>query len=238
VPILRPLLGGLSALPDDPVRLGRAYNKAVAAVSMAGAPVLIGMAALAEPMIRLALGAKWEEAAPLLTLIALSSVVSLFVAPFGALTFRLGKFHINALQIFLDFIVRVPAMIFAVYFYGLFGVLVARFVCGFFATASVLFLVRHLIQLPILSQLMAPWRSLVAAAAMGILVRQAVPYLEASPNLIMLALGLGGTVAAGGLFYGITMMALWMLSGRPFGAEKLIYDRLTSGLALLRRRFA
>jgi O-antigen/teichoic acid export membrane protein len=238
LPILRPLLGGLSALPDDPVRLGRAYNKAVAAVIMMGAPVLIGMAALSEPIIRLALGPQWNEAAPLLTLIALAIVVTLFVAPFGALTFRLGKFHINALQIFLEFIVRVPAMIFAAYFYGVYGVLVARFVCGFFATATVVVLVRHLIQLPILSQLMAPWRSFLAAAVMGVLVRQAVPYLAGLPNLFMLALALGVTVAAGGLFYGIAVMGLWTLSGRPYGAEKIIYDRLISGFALLRRRFA
>jgi PST family polysaccharide transporter len=238
VPILRPLLGGLSALPDDPVRLGGAYNKAAAAVILVGAPVLVGMAALSEPIVRLALGPKWEEAPPLLALLALCSVITLIVAPFNSLTFRLGKFHISALQIFLDFIVRVPVMIFAAYFYGVPGVLVGRFLCGFWSVATVVYLVRRLIQLPIHTQLLAPWRSLLAAAAMGVLVHQAVPYLEALPNLLTLTFALVVTVAAGAAFYAMMVMLLWVLSGRPDGAEKIIHGKLTSGFALLRRRFA
>jgi O-antigen/teichoic acid export membrane protein len=238
LPILRPLLGGLSALPDEPERLGRAYNKAVAAVFLAGAPVLVGIAALSEPIVRLALGPQWDEAAPLLALLCLSAVVTLFVAPFGALTFRLGKFHIGVLQIFLEFIVRVPAMIFAAFFYGVPGVLVARFVCGFIAAGSAMVLVRSLIQLPIHAQIAAPWRPVVAAAAMGVLVRQTVPYFDALPNLAVLALGLAATATAGAMFYALLIALLWWLSGRPHGAERIISGKLISGIAMLRRRVA
>lgn len=236
VPIIRPLLGGLSALPDD--RLGSAYNKATAAVVLVGAPVLVGMAALSEPMVRLALGPKWDEAAPILAMLALSCISQLLVASFSAVAFRLGKFHINTLQIFLEFVVRVPMMIFAAYFYGIPGVLVVRFVCGFYTVAIVVVLARRLIQLPILDQLLAPWRPLLAAAAMGVVVMQAVPFLTALPNVISLALGLAMTVAAGGAFYGLMVMVLWVLSGRPDGVEKIIHEKLASGVTLLRRRFA
>ena len=237
-PILRPLLGGLSVLPDDPARLGQAYNKATAAVFLVGAPVLIGMASVAEPIVRLALGPKWDEAAPLLAVLALSIVVTLFVAPFNALAFRLGKFHISVLQIFLEFIVRVPAMIFAVYYYGLFGVLVARVVCGFYATGIAIFLVRHMIGLGVSAQLLAPWRPLLAAGAMGLLVNQAVPHLTGLDSTLLLALGSAATVGAGAAFYAAMVTLLWLLSGRPDGAEKIIFGKLTSGLALFRRRFA
>ena len=236
VPILRPLLGGLSALPEE--RVGRAYNKATAAVILVGAPALVGMAALSEPIVQLALGPKWTEAGPILAMLALSAVPQLMTASFAAVALRLGKFHINTLQIFLEFIVRTPVMIFAAYFYGVSGVLAARFICGFYAVGIVVVLVRRLVHLSVVEQLLAPWRPLVASAVMGIAVMQAVPFLSAQPSQIALALGTAATVATGGLIYGLMVLLLWVLSGRPDGAEKIIADKVVSGLALVRRRFA
>jgi hypothetical protein len=171
-------------------------------------------------------------------LLALSTVLTLTAAPVNALAFRLGKFHIGALQIFLEFIVRIPMMVVAAYYYGVMGVLVVRFICGFYVAGVAVFLVRHLIQLPILTQLLAPWRPFLAASTMGVLVMQAVPYLQRLSNEIMLAVGFAATVAGGAAFYALMVALLWLLSGRPDGAEKIIYNKLTSGFALFRRRFA
>jgi len=63
IPVVRPLMAGLSALPDEPVRLGQAYRKTTAAIMMVGAPALIGMAVLSEEIVRLILGPKWSDAA-------------------------------------------------------------------------------------------------------------------------------------------------------------------------------
>ena len=174
----------------------------------------------------------------IVAMLALSAVPQLMTASFAAVALRLGKFHINTLQIFLEFIVRTPVMIFAAYFYGVSGVLAARFICGFYAVGIVVVLVRRLVHLSVVEQLLAPWRPLVASAVMGIAVMQAVPFLSAQPGQVALALGTAATVAAGGLIYGLMVLLLWVLSGRPDGAEKIIADKVVSGLALVRRRFA
>jgi O-antigen/teichoic acid export membrane protein len=238
VPILRPLLSGLSALPEDPVRLGQAYHKATAGIVLVGAPVLIGMAAMSEPIVRLALGPNWEAAAPLLALLALSNVLTLTSAPLGALAFRLGKFHVGAMQILLEFVLRTPLMIVAAYHYGVAGVLVARFICAVYMMGVTAVLARHLIGLPIRAQLLAPWRSWVAACAMGLLVHHAVPYLDRMPGEVMYALGAAALAGTGAVVYAAAVLLLWLLAGRPGGAERIVLDRLTSGFALVRRRFA
>lgn len=238
LPILRPLVAGFSSIPEGSARLGAAYNKATAAVMMVGTPILFGMAVLSEPIVRLILGPKWDQAPPVLTLLALSGVAPLVAAPFGSLAMRLGRFHLLTVQSLIEFSIKIPAMLIGIYFYGLWGVLIARIVCGFSTAISSMLLVRHLIKLPFVKQLIAPWKPLLSASVMALCLLPLLPYLNDLSTGPERGLGLATVVAAGAFVYAVTLLLLWQLSGRPHGAEEIIYRNLKSGLKLVRARFA
>ncbi|MGO8485166.1 oligosaccharide flippase family protein, partial [Rhizobium leguminosarum] len=71
---------------NDPVRLIAAYQRAQALLAAVALPAGIGMAVVADPMMRLALGDKWIPAIfivqALASVFALQTLVSL-VQPFG-----------------------------------------------------------------------------------------------------------------------------------------------------------
>lgn len=238
LPILRPLVAGFSSIPEDSPRLGVAYNKAISAIMMVGSPILIGMAVLSDPIVRLILGPKWDLAPPVLSMLALSGVVSLMAAPFGSLAMRLGRFHFLTVQSLSEFAVKIPAMLIGIYFYGLWGVLIARVVCGFGTAISSMLLTKRLIKLSLTKQAIAPWKPLLSASVMALCLLPLLPYLNALSTGPARGLGLAAAVITGALIYAVMLLSLWQLSGRPHGAEEIIYRNLKSGLKLVRARLA
>ncbi|MDZ4790480.1 MAG: lipopolysaccharide biosynthesis protein [Hyphomicrobiales bacterium] len=234
IPVVRPLMAGLSALPDEPVRLGQAYRKTTAAIMMVGAPALIGMAVLSEEIVRLILGPKWSEAALMLALLAVSGVAPLLAAPFGSLAIRLGRFQYGTLQTLLEFVVKIPAMVIGVYFFGVMGALIARIICGLGVAFTSMVLVRRLIGLPLTDQLIAPWRPAVASIAMAACLLPVLPLLTTLSNSLTLALGVTIAVGWGAGLYTVFVFILWRLSGQPEGAEAIIAAKAT---AIVRRVF-
>ncbi|MGO7515455.1 oligosaccharide flippase family protein, partial [Rhizobium ruizarguesonis] len=64
-PLLRPLMAAFSTV-DDRRNLITAYLKATNAITFVAAPILITLALLAEPAVRIIVGEKWASAAPIL----------------------------------------------------------------------------------------------------------------------------------------------------------------------------
>ena len=57
-------------LQDEPGAIGSAFLRSAGAIMAAAMPIYLGMAAVAEPMVRFALGSHWVDAAPLVRLLA------------------------------------------------------------------------------------------------------------------------------------------------------------------------
>ncbi|MGZ2485066.1 O-antigen/teichoic acid export membrane protein [Rhizobium pisi] len=75
-PLLRPLMAAFSVV-EDRRNLVAAYLKATNAITFVAAPVLIALAFLAEPTVRLLVGEKWASAAPILQWLCLVSLLGL-----------------------------------------------------------------------------------------------------------------------------------------------------------------
>ena len=225
-PILRPLIASLVTVAGNRHRLHLAYVKAAAAVVLVGAPVLAGIAVLADVIVRIALGPQWQSTGPMLAWLALGGIAPLLVTPFGSLAMTLGRAQFITLQCGLEFLVKVPAMTLAVIEFGVAGAVATRVMAGLVMSGITMLAVRRMAGLPLRVQLLAAWRPLVAALAMALALLPLTPALAALPGGPALVTAAAGTVALGALAYALVLGLLWHLAGRPAGAEALIMDCL------------
>lgn len=220
VPLLRPLTAGFALVSGDLSRLRAAYLKANATLLVLGLPLIVAIAALAVPIVALILGDRWQESGYLLQWLALFMIPSFFVSPAGPLAMSRNRNDIMFRQHAAEFIVKVPAIIVGAAWFGVQGVLWARGITSIFVCFYTLLTVRRLTALPIRAQMLEPWRTILSALVMGImmhLISNRLLITEDSP--FPLAIMLAVTMILGGALYGLCLISLWLAAGRPDGVE-------------------
>ncbi len=166
-PLNQTIYPGFSKVRNDPVRLIAAYQRAQALLAAVALPAGIGMAVVADPMMRLALGEKWVPA--IFIVQALASVFAL--QTLGSLVQPLGMAKGHTKMLFIRdtqmLVVRVPIIIAGLMMAGLPGVVYARVLTGLISTVVNMLLVKRLINLPFFQQLAANFRALASVAVMA-----------------------------------------------------------------------
>ncbi|PDT14494.1 lipopolysaccharide biosynthesis protein [Rhizobium sp. J15] len=225
-PLLRPLMAAFSTV-EDRRNLVTAYLKATNAISFVAAPVLIALAMLAEPTVRVLVGEKWLSAAPILQWLCLVSLLGLPTNIMPALAMALDNTRSLALRMFAEFAVRVPVAILGIAYFQVAGALGARIVAVLVAYAASLVITRRLIGASFVAQLSSFCRPLAASLPMIVFLLWVQPMLSAMPVGFNLIAGLalcGG--AAVGIFWAFALL-LWQIVGRPDGIETIVVQRLT-----------
>jgi O-antigen/teichoic acid export membrane protein len=234
MPLTQTIYPGFASIQHDPARLASAYQRAQALLTAVALPAGIGVAVIADPLVRLALGEKW---APVIFIIqALASVFSL--QTLGSLVQPLGMARGETRLLFMRdtqmLFVRVPIMIAGLMLAGLPGVVIGRVFTGLCSAVVNMVLVRRLIGVTVRKQLAANLRALTSAAVMAAGVAVASTYLAHTADKPMLALQLATLVALGGFLYCATSFLLWEAMGRPAGPETEVQTILGKMLAKLR----
>jgi lipopolysaccharide exporter len=234
LPLTQTIYPGFSNIRHDPPRLAAGYQRAQALVAAIALPAGIGVATIADPLVRLALGEKWL---PVVFIIqALASVYALqtlgsLVQPLGMAKGETRLLFIRDTQMLL---VRVPVIIAGLMLAGLPGVIVGRVFTGLLGTLVNMILVRRLIGVTVLRQLFANMRALISIAVMAAGVSLAQGYLPHAIGQTELALHLAGLVVLGGLLYCGVSLLLWLLMKRPAGPETEILQILGKILSKVR----
>lgn len=234
-PIMGPLMAGFSHVQADPERLARAYGRSTATITAVSLPVMLALAILAEPMVRLALGAKWQATPPLLSWLALAACLGLVGAPFGPLCMATGRANSLFWFSLAELAVSLPVTVLFTTRWGLSGTIAAQFMGMISNQLVIMVLVRRITRQGVTAQLRPMWRSILAAGAYAAVLwalRPATTTL-AGP---MLALALMLIGAVGLTVYIILLMALWFFSGRPDGLEQAIAARVQPLIPAIRRR--
>jgi hypothetical protein len=120
------------------------------------------------------------------------------------------------------FAVRVPLIVLGVLYDGVPGLIAAVAISGLFGLAYGLALGGKLTATHWWTPLTASWRTILAGAAMATLL-WLMPDLNVGTASILTLLGyvaVSGTLAV--LVYVLVHAALWLLTGRPDGAERSI----------------
>jgi O-antigen/teichoic acid export membrane protein len=224
-PLMRPLMAAFTGVSDENHR-SAAFLKAVSAATLVAAPVLLTMAVLAGPIIRVAVGEKWLSSVPILQCLCLVSLIGLPSTILPPLVMVLDKTRYVALRMGLEFAIRVPVTILGIIYFGLAGAIAGRFIAVTTAHIVSWFIARHLIHAPLTAQINAFMRPLLPGLPMVVFLRFAEPHLAALPMGFPLILGLVFCVAIGiGLFW-LFAFGFWLAAGRPDGLEALILRRL------------
>lgn len=235
-PINRAVFPGFSRLAQEPGALLRGYLDVVALIAVLVLPAGLGIAATAELLIPVFLGEKWLNAIPVVQVLAFYGTLAALSSVFSPTFLALGRPRMLSVFTVINVALFVPAVI-----YGTLTADVIGAAWGCLAVVSVMMPASHWMAarafgVGIGRVVQALWRPTVAAIAMFLAVHAVVAAMgpatgsvEAMPKLAA-AIGLGVAV------YPLALWALWILSGRPEGAETVVLREVAARLA--RRRAA
>jgi lipopolysaccharide exporter len=222
-PLTATIYPAFSNVRHDPPRLAAAYQRTQALLTAIALPAGIGMAVIADPLVRLVLGEKWL---PVIFIIqALSSVYAL--QTLGSLNQPLGIALGQTRTLFIRdtqmLFVRVPIITIGLVFWGLTGLIVARVATGLFSSFVNMIMVKRFINVSVTAQLWANFRALASSAVMAAGVTLAHNHYVADMQLsnmhATLVMQLAVLVSLGGLLYCGSSLLLWLVMDRPQGPE-------------------
>jgi O-antigen/teichoic acid export membrane protein len=238
MPIRRALLPGYSILQNDPQRLKRGFIEGYALILIVGAPAALGVGLTASLFVPLLLGPKWNDAIPLVQILALAGLFQICTANTGTVAIAAGKPQYTTLSLLVSVLLGVPGMIWAGLTWEAVGVawttvamtlvlavMITAFACKVSGTK-----VRELL-LPL-------WR---AIAALAIMVSAVSGLLEAFPETqetLPLIFELSSAVVSGAVVYLVALFGLWRIAGRPDGAEARLFGAGVNAAGYLLRRWS
>ena len=218
-PLTQTIYPGFSKIRNNPERLAAAYQRVQALVTAVALPAGIGVAVIADPLVRLSLGEKWAPVTfivqSLASVFALQTLGSL-VQPLGMAKGQTRLLFVRDTQMLL---VRMPIIAAALIFYGLTGLIIARVFTGLFSAFVNMMLIRRLIGVTITKQLAANLRAFISVGLMAAGVTLALRYMPYTTHNSTLAAELAILVALGAVLYCAASFLLWFAMGRPAGPE-------------------
>ena len=218
-PINRALIPGYSRLSENLESFRRVCIDSTAGVLLLVLPASAGIAVLAEPIVRVLLGAQWNAAVPVIQVLAFSGAVSAIASNNSAAFVASGRPYLMAALPLTRLAVLVPAVFVFASNWGMPGILYAELlaaVAGLLVSYPLLF---RLLKIRFKGYVSALWRPIVASAVMSATVHTTLaptgPALGFGAAIADLTLGIPVGV---GVYAGM-VWALWLLSSRPDGVE-------------------
>ncbi len=235
LPISRPLFASFSTIQGEGERLKRAFLTAQSVTFTVFLPVGLGIAAIADVAVPFLFGEKWSDAAFIVQFVAPIVALSTLSTPVDALAMSMGRTRTLFFRDCVALLIRMPAVIFGLVYYGLIGLLVARAIAAALIGAINLLLARRLIGIQFARQIGGVLRPMIAGAlmvgAVTLLDQNYTALGLQSIGPIVVGQGTLGDLfllvilsASGALVYGLSLLSLWLVWGRPEGPERKILD--------------
>lgn len=235
-PLNRAVLPGYSRIAHDATQLRDGYKSMLGMVALVAIPASVGVAALAGLIVPVALGAKWLAAVPLVALLSLAGVTRSLTASTISVHYATGQPRQQTLTTAVQAVTLLPAVAVGVMYFGVQGAAWAYLLHSFLVFMPVCYWILFRTTPITPADTWQPlWRPLLSSVIMFLVTKPlsdmwAVPgTLQALPPLLVLAL-------LGAALYVSAMALLWLLSGRPEGAEKALLRRVGPRLQRLTGR--
>lgn len=229
MPLGRAVYPGLSAVMHDKDRMQRAYLDAIEVSLGLMLPVGVGLALTAPELVWLVLGTNWEAATPVIQILAPAAAFA--TVGYNAQSLVMAQGHTRAMfaRNAVVALIQLPLVLLGIMWAGLMGAACGRAAGMLLQGVLALVIAAPISGVPLVRQLVAPWRSFLACAVMA----GAVIWLDhtvlatAVPSPI---LSLCAKVTAGAAIYVASHLVLWRLTGRPKGFEEFVLSRLLPAL--------
>lgn len=226
-PINRALFPSFSSVADDPERLHSILSRVISVAAIISVPAAFGILALADTLILVVFGDKWVAAAPLLSVLGFAGVVAAAKSAFGPVLLARGEPKIVSHSTLAQVIISLPLVFILVASLGTVGVAYASLAGAIVTLPVLVYGVRNSIGFGWLDLTKSIWRPLTAAIAMFFVVRAAQSHLSLTQSGVVVLLEL---VVIGVVVFSVALAGVWLLSGRPKGAEQEIIDQLRQRL--------
>jgi O-antigen/teichoic acid export membrane protein len=231
MPLGRALFPSYAKLAHDKVESGRAFEHVFAMLSIFCLPVGFGLAAVAQDMVAVILGAKWDQAVPVIRWLAVGALMTGLSHATGIFLSATGRARLNALALWVNLILLVPALWIGMTFWHVEGIAAARTISAVAFLVFLLLLLARGGALRVGSLCRALWRPVLGTAIMLAAVVP-VTHLDISVAVLRLLLEVGIGMAA----FIAAIATLWQLSGRPPGAEQSVLSAAGGIYAHIRQR--
>ncbi len=235
-PLCRACWSAFAAARHTGENIAETYLRVIGTTTLVVLPASIGIALVAEPVVYLALGARWMSAVPLLQIMAVGGIFGAFGAIAGTLLSAHAVLRPLFRIITVSYVIGAPVFIVMTIKFGLVGGVFGGMLGSLLEIGLMTWTLfrRYGISLGALGA--QTWRPLLACSVMAVLLLGS-GYAHPAPNapasvqveaLIIL-------VPLGVVTYGVALVAAWFAAGRPEGAETDLLAMLRPTLARLRR---
>lgn len=217
VPATRALFPSYSKISNDVSRLREFYLQHHAFLLMIAWPLTLGLSFVADDVIPVVLGDKWQSAIPILQALGPVACVGLVWGDLPELLTAMNKPSAVTRTVVANQVPRVVCILVGAQMYGLFGIIYGLMASNLIKLFFNSFQLRTHLGLNLKTVASKAWRISCGLAAMAIVVY----LLRAGVDYPSHVAGLFIKVVAGGLAYVVTTLILWVMSGRPSGPEEL-----------------
>ena len=219
-PIRRVLFPGVASLTDKHDEMIDTIIRAIGIIAFVGLPATVGIAATAPIFVPFLLGENWVDVVPVIQILAINGI-SLVVYS-NSHVYALDKPHLTAYVTGFRLLLLAPAAIMLIPRYGDLGAAWALSLTNVVVILTEYVMFHRLMPFRPVRVVSALWRSIAGVCLMGYGVHQLVKYLVAALPDVSLFVKLIVAVGAGVVIYAASTLTLWLISGRPLGAESYI----------------
>ncbi len=221
-PMGRGLLPNYTRLANDKAQLSAIYRKVLAMVVLLAVPVGVGVSAIANDLVAVLLGQQWELAVPLIEYLAIGGVLyAVSHTMYNQILVATGRERKAAILAWVRLIITVPLLSLGLAYNGSIGLAQATIIAPLACLPAIYMETRRAVDLPLSALLGLLWRPALSALVMYLMVKLLRP-----TSLDWAILRLIWDVAVGVGIFIATTLGLWLLSGRPQGAESVCIGML------------
>ncbi|MBN8279363.1 MAG: lipopolysaccharide biosynthesis protein [Gammaproteobacteria bacterium] len=220
---------------DNPDVLRSTFRSTFGLITILILPVSIGLAAVADPLVRVVLGDKWLATIPLISLLAFSGAGNLMQTNTGSVHTAIGQPRYITLTGMIHVLTLLPAIIIGTHQFGLIGAAGAyalhTWILGIWTTYAILFRTTVIRR----EDVLAPcWRPICGSVVMYLLVRGFLWLYPGHGSTAQALLALVAATLIGLVAYVSVVLGLWVLAGRPDGSETSLLWRFRKLVTRLR----
>ena len=222
MPVNRALFPGYSKLQNDRAAMQSAFLQVLGLIALVTIPAGLGMASIAHLFVPAVLGSKWTAAAPLISLLAVAGTIHALQANIDSVYFATGHPRLKGAVTLLEIACFLPLLLLMVPRFGLTGAAVALICTAMLAAPVNYAIALRLLTLHPSTLVPVLWRPIVAALVVAATLLAVFPHAAVRPSSIQNLRPMMAAISLGAIIYASVAGGLWIMAGRPDGAEHWI----------------
>jgi O-antigen/teichoic acid export membrane protein len=227
-PVNRALFPGFARLADDIAKFRATFIDVIAIILVVVVPASVGLAVVAEPMVRVLLGEKWLACVPLIQILAPAGAIVALTSNNVSAYFALGKTSLPPLILVVRVVVLLGALAILARQGGVVSIAQSELLAAIVSLAVSLPMLLKTLKLSAGDYIARAWRPFIASTAMGLGVHALLDMLGSVPSFGHELTRLSAGIVSGAAIYTLATWLLWRLAGKPHGAESILLDRVVA----------